>query len=172
MEIEIPENVRVEILKDKIKVSGNEGIIEKRFDNNLLEIEAKDNKILIREKIEGRKYRALSGTYRALIRNMMRGVNKPYVYKMKIVNAHFPMNVKVDGNKLVISNFLGEKSKREVDLIEGVNVEVKGDEIILKGIDKEKVGLCAGRIEKLCYKGRKDLRKFQDGIYLVSRDED
>lgn len=50
------------------------------------------------------------GTIVAHIRNMINGVTKGYEYKLAIVYSHFPMNVKVEGNKIMITNFLGEKN--------------------------------------------------------------
>lgn len=169
-EIEILEGVDVKVEGGKVVVGGNGYKIEREFDSDCLKIEVKDKKVLIVARDNRRKINALAGTFEAHIRNMITGIITPFSYTLKIVYAHFPMNVKVQGNVFQIGNFLGEKHNRSVKMPEDVKVSIQGDSVFLESHDKEKAGLAAGRIEKLCYKGRRDLRKFQDGIYLVKND--
>jgi large subunit ribosomal protein L6 len=80
------------------------------------------------------------------------------------------MNVKVQGDKFVIDNFLGEKYPRKAKILKNVTVEVKGQDVTLKGIDKEIVSQTAAIIEQITKITNRDLRVFQDGIYITEKD--
>lgn len=56
-----------------------------------------------------------------LVQNLIKGVSAGFEYKMRLVYAHFPINVNIeDGGKLVeIRNFLGEKRVRAVNMLPG-----------------------------------------------------
>lgn len=103
----------------------------------------------------------------AHIVNMFNGVTDGYFAKLKVCSGHFPMQVKVEGTKLQIKNFLGEKIPRAASILNGVKVEVKGDMIEVNGIDKEKVAQTAANIEQATRITNRDRRIFQDGCYLV-----
>jgi large subunit ribosomal protein L9e len=94
---------------------------------------------------------------------MIIGVTKGFLYKMKLVYAHFPINAipAPDGESLQIRNFLGEKIVRQCAMLEGVQVslsEIK-DELILQGNDIEKVSQSAASITDKCRVKNKDIRK-------------
>ncbi len=170
--IEIPENLKVEVSDSKVSVTGEKGSLEKAFNLHSfpgLKIEKKDNKIVISSDSDRRKVKAMVGTIYAHIRNMMNGVTDGYTYKMKIVYVHFPMTVKVSGNKVIIENFLGENKNRTAEILDGVNVEVKGEDVIVTGINKESVGQTCANIERATKVSYRDRRTFQDGIFLVSK---
>ncbi|MDY6774315.1 MAG: 50S ribosomal protein L6, partial [Candidatus Nanohaloarchaea archaeon] len=112
---------------------------------------------------------ALVGTYTSHIQNMVEGVTDGFEYHMQGFYSHFPMDMEVEGDRFVISNFIGERSTREVEIPESVEVQIDGEDVILRGADKETVGQTAADIEQACYKGDRDPRKFQDGIYLTER---
>ena len=100
---------------------------------------------------------------------MIRGVNEGFTYELKICSGHFPMTVKKEGEEVVISNFLGEKIPRKSKIIQGVDLEVKGDMIIVKSPDREKAGQTAANLEKATFIKKRDRRIFQDGCYIVSK---
>jgi len=107
------------------------------------------------------------------IKNMMLGVTKGYERRMRLVYAHFPINVSIaeDGSDIEIRNFLGENIVRKVTMLEGVKVtrsEAK-DEIILRGNDGEKVSQSAAHIHEKCLVKNKDIRKFLDGIFVSEK---
>jgi large subunit ribosomal protein L6 len=79
------------------------------------------------------------------------------------------MNVSVSGDQLIIKNFLGEKSPRTVKLKKGVTVKVDGDKILVESADKDLAGSMASDIELLTSKRNRDLRVFQDGIYMIEK---
>jgi large subunit ribosomal protein L6 len=88
---------------------------------------------------------------------------------MKIVYAHFPMTVKADGSKVTIENFLGERHPRTAKILGDTQVQIKGDEVIVSGINKEEVGQTMANIEQATKIKGRDPRVFQDGIYLVEK---
>ena len=80
------------------------------------------------------------------------------------------MNVGISNKKFAVKNFLGEKTPRELNIKEEVNIKIEGEIIIVEGIDKEKVSQTAANIEKLTFIKQKDRRIFQDGIYIINKD--
>jgi len=169
-EIEIPKEVKVEINNSVIKVSGPKGNVERKLDiPKEINIEIKDGRLSVFSEIERKKTKAMIGTILAHIRNAIVGVTKGYKYKLKIVYSHFPISVKVEQDKVVIQNFLGEKKPREAKILPGVKVEVKKQEIIVTGIDVEAVGQTAANIEQATRITGKDRRVFQDVIYNVEK---
>merc|ERR1711971_32873 len=110
-----------------------------------------------------RKQLACVRTICSHVENMIIGVTRGFVYKMRFVYSHFPINVSTSGDNVEIRNFLGERRVRRVKLLEGVKYtrsdDVK-DEIVLTGIDITKVSLTAAQIQQATNIRKKDLRKF------------
>jgi large subunit ribosomal protein L6 len=100
---------------------------------------------------------------------MIIGLTDGFAYHMKIVYAHFPMTVKKTGNKITIENFLGERHPRTSKIVGDADVQIKGDEVIVSGINKEHVGQTMANMEQATKIKGRDPRVFQDGIYLVSK---
>jgi len=172
-EIELPEGVSAEVAGNKVKISGPKGQLEREFKGlrvHGIRLMLTGKKIKVSSESERRKAKALVGTIIAHIRNMIKGVTTGYTYKLKVVYSHFPVTVKVEGNKVLVHNFLGEKVPRVAELVEGVHVEVKGPEIMVSGIDKELVGLMASRLEQATKIKGYSRKVFMDGIYLVSKE--
>ena len=119
-----------------------------------------------------RKQLACVRTVCSHIDNMVVGVTRGFIYKMRFVYSHFPINVTLTGQNVEIRNFLGEKRVRKVKLIEGVSYDrtaaVK-DQIELFGNDIAAVSLVAARIQQATNIRKKDLRKFLDGIYVSEK---
>lgn len=168
--INIPENVQIEMFKDLVRVSGPEGINERKIIDQSLIIEKKDGKIILRAKKQTRNEKRTVMTFKSHLNNMMRGVTKNYLYKLKICSGHFPMSVSLSNNKVIIKNFFAEKIPREADVLKNVEVKIDGDIITVTGSDKELVGQTAANIEQACRITNKDRRIFMDGIYITSKD--
>ncbi len=169
--VEIPEGVDVEVEGLKVRVKGPKGELERDFSHTRGIIIRRDNGAVVVEAFfaDSRK-RALVGTVAAHIKNMITGVTKGFRYKMKIVYSHFPINVNVKGDKVHISNFLGEKAGRVATILPGVTVKVQGQDVIVEGIDIERVAQTAANIEHATKVRGKDRRKFMDGIYIYARE--
>merc|ERR1712125_32793 len=116
-----------------------------------------------------RKQLACVRTVCSHIENMIVGVTRGFLYKMRFVYSHFPINVSLSGDVVEIRNFLGERRVRKVKLLPGVkyvrSADVK-DQIELSGCDIATVSLPAAQIQQPPNLRHKDLRKFLDGIYV------
>jgi len=168
-EIVIPGEVVVNIDGTLIIIKGPIGEISRRLAYPGISIDKKENKIIVFSKDGTKKEKTMIGTFTSHIKNMIKGCKEPFVYKLRICSGHFPMNVQVKGNEVIVSNFLGEKIPRRTKIEEGSNVEVKGNEVIVSSYDKEKAGMSAARIEQTTRIRNRDRRVFQDGIFLISK---
>lgn len=169
-EINIPEDLDVEIQGKTVKVKGNGKELTRKMKTVEVDLEKKGGKVFVKPKKENRKQRSIAGTVESHIKNMITGIEKGFQYKLKTHYSHFPMNISVQGNELVIKNFAGESYPRKIDIPEGVNVEVKDEEIILTGADKEEVSQTAANIQQGTKIKSKDPRVFQDGIYITKKE--
>jgi len=168
-DLEVPEGIQVSIEGNKIKVRKNELELVRIFPPQSIEIKVEETLIKVNGKFETAKIRALVGTFRAHIKNMIKGLGEQFVYKLKICSVHFPMSVKLTGSEFQISNFLGEKRPRNVTLPLGVEVNIDGALITISSADKELAGLAAGKIEQATRLNNKDRRVFQDGIFMIEK---
>jgi large subunit ribosomal protein L6 len=169
-EIKIPDGVQITIEGKTVHVKGQKGLLSKVLFHPTIQLVVNDNVIHIScSQSPRRKEKALIGTFKAHIRNMIKGVTQGYECKMKTVFSHFPIKTSVEGKQLIIQNFLGERFPRRADILENVKVEINGENIILTATDKEKVGQTAANIERATKVKNRDIRVFQDGIYIVKR---
>ncbi len=167
-EINIPEDVEVTINKE-VQVKGPQGYLSRKFNHPHISINQEDAKIIIEASFPKKNDKAILGTFKSHINNMITGVTDGFKYKMKIVYAHFPMTVKVTGDKITIDNFLGEKYPRKAKIVGDTQVKIKGEEVEITGINKEDVGQTMANLEKTTKVKGRDPRVFQDGIYLTSK---
>ncbi|ADL58104.1 50S ribosomal protein L6 [Methanothermobacter marburgensis] len=168
-EIPIPEDVNVTI-DGEVTVKGPKGELSRKFNHSEISMAVEDDKVVLEVKFPKKKDKAMIGTVKAHINNMIRGVTEGFTYRMKIVYAHFPMSVKVAGDKVLIENFLGERHPRTAKIVGDTKVQVKGDEVEVTGINKEHVGQTMANLEQATKIKGRDPRVFQDGIYLVSKE--
>ena len=164
--IEVPEGVNVEIDGKEMKISkGGEEL------KIILQYEAKkeNHKIIVSCENPSKKDKKLINTTTAHIKNMIAGLEKKFVYKLQIVSVHFPMNVSVSNGEFIIKNFLGETKERKAKILDGVEVKVEGEVITVASSDKEKAGQTAGNIERATKIKKRDVRIFQDGIYITEK---
>ena len=168
-QITIPEGVTATLDKDVITIKGEKGELSRVFSHPKISVKVSGNVIEINSKNVRRKEKALIGTFVAHINNMIKGVNEGFEYKMKTVFSHFPIKTSVDGNEFIIQNFLGERSARRAKILDGVTVEVNGEDVTVQGFDKERVGQTVANIERATFVKKRDVRVFQDGVYRISK---
>jgi len=134
--------VKLTLKGRKVTVKGPRGVLTKDFSHVRLDLQLlNDGRKLRAEMWFGvRKSLACIRTVMSSVQNMMTGVTKGFVRKMRMVYAHFPIAVTIenDGKLVSVRNFLGEKKPRDVPIHDGVKVtrsdDVK-DEITLVGND-------------------------------------
>ncbi|HDS58917.1 MAG TPA: 50S ribosomal protein L6 [Thermoplasmatales archaeon] len=169
-EIEVPRDVQVSIDQDVVTVTGPKGELRRSLSHPRIDISPEDGRIVVRCEMPRKREKALVGTYGAHLRNMIRGVTQGFTYRLKVVYAHFPIKVSVKGREVHIDNFLGEQYPRKANIFGDVQVNVKGDTITVEGINREEVGQTAANIERAVRVRRRDIRIFQDGAYITSKD--
>lgn len=169
--INLPNDVDVELddATHSITVSAGGESLTRTLDHPAVTVDQEDGDIVVQTASKKRNHKAVVGTYASHIQNMVDGVTKGYEYRMQGFYAHFPMDMSVQGDTFVIKNFIGERAPRKIAIPEGVNVDIDGEDVVITGADKERVGQTAANIEQACYKGNRDPRKFQDGIYITGR---
>ncbi len=167
--LDIPDGVDVETTGGVVTVSSGDTAVERQLDHPDIDIAVDRDQVAISTASERRDVEALVGTYRSHVQNMITGVTNGFEYHMQGFYSHFPMDMAIENDTFVISNFIGERSPRKVSIPESVTVELDGEDVIVTGPDKEAVGQTAANIEQACYKGKRDPRKFQDGIYITER---
>ena len=168
-EIQIPDDVNVSLKGSMLHVQGPLGHIYKNFKKIPVTIEIDDKKILLKQNGERKKYHAIRNTARSIIQILCAGVVDGFTIKMKVVFSHFPITVKVEGKKVLIENFQGERAPR-ISMIKGdTKVDVKGDDVIITGPVLTDVSQTAANIQQKSKVKNKDHRVFLDGIYRYSK---
>jgi len=174
-ELEVPSGVTVDIKSRVITVKGPRGELVKAVKHIQISLrtlvskrQGGSTKIKIVIWHGGRKHVACIRTIKSLIENMITGVTSGFLYKMRYVYAHFPINCIISDKKdhIEIRNFLGEKRVRAVNMLTGVSVEEdknQKDQIIVFGNDLDNVSQSAASIQQACNVRHKDIRKFLDG---------
>jgi len=170
-EILIPENVKVEFHDNVITVDGKLGKLKKNITKIPVGLSIQDKTVLIRPLGKRKKDLAMINTTKSIIVNMITGVEKGFTYKLKIVSAHFPMSVKLKGDKVNIENYFGERSARTSQVVgHTTKVTVAGEDVIVQGPSLEDVSQTAANIELSTNMKRKDHRVFLDGVYVYSKE--
>ena len=168
--IEIPAGVTVTVDEESnVNVQGPNGQLARRLFHPQIQITIEDGEVVVEADLVRRKVAALVGTFAGHIGNMVHGASQDFQADLKIVFSHFPIKTKVEGDRVVIENFLGEKAPRRSKIIPGVKVQVKGSDVEVTGANKEDVGQTAVNIERATAVKGFDLRVFQDGIYIVNK---
>ncbi|MBI4440357.1 50S ribosomal protein L6 [Candidatus Woesearchaeota archaeon] len=151
-------------------MKGPKGEASKIIRSKMATITIEGGKVIIAGKKFTKREKTEIGSITAHIKNLQRGVTEGHIYRLKICSGHFPMNVSLSKGEIVIKNFLGEKFPRVLKIKQGANVKIDGQEIIVEGTSKETCGHVAADIEKLTSVSGRDLRVFQDGIYITEKD--
>lgn len=153
--IEIPEGVEVKLSDDNlIQVKGPKGELSRKLHPNM-KINIDGNTITVERPNDEKENRALHGTTRSLINNMVEGVTKGFQKELEIIGVGY--RAQLQGKKLVVN--AGYSHPVEVEQEADIEFEVpKNTEIIVKGIDKERVGAVAANIRAIRppepYKGK------------------
>ena len=142
MPIAIPAGVTVEVAENnKVTVKGPKGELS-RVLSSAMEIKQEDGQILILRPNDLKKMKSLHGLTRSLVNNMVVGVTDGYTKELEVNGVGY--RASKSGNKLTLN--LGYSHPVIMEDPEGVESTVDGNKIIIKGIDKEKVGQYAADI--------------------------
>jgi large subunit ribosomal protein L6 len=170
--IQVPDGVEVNLERRKVTVKGAKGTLTRDFSYVPISLETKDDKtVRVWAEWPRKKEASLVGTVTSHIQNMITGVEKGFLYRLKIVFSHFPISVKVQDKVVLIENFTGERQARKAKIIGDAKVKVETDDVTVEGINLEAVSQTAANIEQATKVKKKDPRVFLDGIYVYERQE-
>ncbi len=141
--VEIPEKVEVTVDQDNlVTVKGPKGELTEKIDSRIT-VEVKDGQVVVTRPNDNKTNRSLHGLYRSLINNMVIGVSKGYEKKLQIVGVGYRAIKKGKNLELL----LGFSHQVIMEDPEGITTEVpQQTEIVVSGIDKQKVGNYAAKI--------------------------
>ena len=153
--IGIPDGVDIKINKTLITVKGQKGELKWNFPGEV-KVSLKEKEIVVERPSDSKLARAMHGTARSLIANMVEGTNKGYRRQLEINGVGYRAQVKGQ----VISFLLGYSHPVEFALPDGIKAETdkKQTLLTLEGIDKQLIGQVAANIRSLrppnVYKGK------------------
>ncbi|MDO5424920.1 MAG: 50S ribosomal protein L6 [Eubacteriales bacterium] len=144
MPVVIPAGVTVEVAEgNKVTVKGAKGTLERVMPEEM-NIKVEDGHVIVTRPNDLKKMKSLHGLTRTLIHNMVVGVSQGYEKTLEVNGVGY--KAAKQGKKLVLS--LGYSHPVEMMDPEGLEAVVDGNKIIVKGIDKEKVGQYAAEIRE------------------------
>jgi large subunit ribosomal protein L6 len=142
MPIPLPAGVEVTIAADRIAVKGPQGTLSLPLTGQVI-VKNENNTLTFEPADQSREARAMFGTVRALVNNMITGVTKGFEKKLTLVGVGF--KAQAQGDKLNLS--LGFSHPVLHDMPPGVKCETPSQtEIVIKGIDRQQVGQVAAEV--------------------------
>lgn len=151
--IELPESVTVKVSDGKVTVTGPKGVLEQELPRQI-SLLIKDGQVLVEPKGKGKKTKALHGTIRSLLANMVKGVTEGWKKQLELVGTGY--RGEVVGKDLVLA--IGFSHPVKITAPEGISFKVEKSFITVEGIDKQLVGQVAAKIRAIRppepYKGK------------------
>ncbi|MCH8617676.1 50S ribosomal protein L6 [Undibacterium sp. TS12] len=142
MPIALPAGAEVTISTEQITVKGPQGVLSQAL-NGLVTVKNENGSLSFSPANDGREANAMSGTLRALVNNMVNGVTKGFEKKLSLVGVGY--KAQAQGDKLNLS--LGFSHPVVHAMPAGVTCATPTPtEILIKGIDKQKVGQVAAEV--------------------------
>ncbi len=153
--IQIPEGVEVKLSESEVKVKGPKGELKLSYDPTYVEVIKENGIIRVLSKGTRKKYRAMHGTIRALINNMIIGVTKGFSETLVVKGMGYKVFQRGKGIELQV----GYSHPVIIEPPEGITLKVlPGNKIQVEGIDKQLVGQVAANIRAVrppdSYKGK------------------
>ncbi|MFH1092827.1 MAG: 50S ribosomal protein L6 [Candidatus Omnitrophota bacterium] len=152
--VAVPQNVKVNLTKTSVEVQGPKGKLQFPIYARM-QVKLEDNKVKVTRIGNTKHERALHGLTRAMIANMIQGVSSGFSKELEMTGVGY--RAQLSGKKLVLQ--LGFSHPVEYIVPEGLILEIpKPTQIIIKGIDRQKVGQAAANIRAFLppepYKGK------------------
>lgn len=152
--IAIPDGVEVKFDGNKITVKGPKGTLSREIHHDM-KVMVDNNELVVERPSDKKDHRALHGTTRSVLANMVEGVTNGFQKTLELVGVGYRANK--TGNKVVLS--VGYSHPVEFVPEEGIEIDVPAQNtIVVKGINKERVGQIAAEIRAVRktepYKGK------------------
>ncbi|WP_458415185.1 50S ribosomal protein L6 [Schinkia sp. CFF1] len=152
--LEIPQGVTLTNNGNVITIKGPKGELTRAFHPDM-NIKVEDNVLTVERPSDEKEHRSLHGTTRSILGNMVEGVTKGYERGLELIGVGY--RATKSGNKLVLN--VGYSHPVEIQPEAGIEIEVPSNtKIVVKGIDKERVGAVAANIRAVRspepYKGK------------------
>lgn len=151
--INIPAGVNIDLKGTLVKVRGQKGSLEYQVHKDM-NISEHDGSVLVNRNSDSREQRAIHGTTRQMIHNMVLGVSEGFSKELEIIGVGY--QAQVQGKQLRLQ--LGYSHDIYFDMPEGITVTANRTEVKLEGIDKQLVGAVAAKIRSFRspepYKGK------------------
>ncbi|CAH8773198.1 50S ribosomal protein L6 [Paenibacillus dendritiformis] len=152
--ITVPGGVTVTLDNSVITIKGPKGSLSREIHKDM-KVSVEENVIHVERPSDNKLHRSLHGTTRSIISNMVNGVTEGFSKTLELVGVGYRANK--TGNKLVLN--VGYSHPVEITPEEGIEFELPAQtKIIVKGIDKERVGEYAAKIRSVRepepYKGK------------------
>ena len=140
--VALPSGVEVKLADSQIEVKGGKGSLSMEL-NPVVEVNQEGSTITFAAKNSTKFSKAMSGTTRALVNNMVQGVSAGFQKKLQLIGVGY--RVQVQGQKLNLS--LGFSHPVVYELPQGIKAEAPSQtEIVLTGVDKQQLGQVAAEI--------------------------
>jgi large subunit ribosomal protein L6 len=140
--VTLPSGVELNVDGQSLNVKGGKGALNLDI-HDLVEVSQEENVVTFKARNGSQKARALAGTTRALVNNMVIGVSAGFERKLELVGVGY--RAKATGNVLNLS--VGYSNPIDYEVPAGVSVETPSQtEVVLKGIDKQLLGQVAAVI--------------------------
>lgn len=140
--IDLPKGVEVSLKGQALSVKGGKGTLTLDVDSSV-EVKQEENQLVFAARDGAKASRAMSGTTRALVNNMVQGVSAGFERKLELQGVGY--RAKVNGNTVNLT--LGFSHPIDYELPAGVSAEAPSQtEVILRGIDKQQIGQVAAEI--------------------------
>lgn len=140
--VPIPDKVNVNLTESNIKISGSNGEVSFSVHKDV-ELTVERDQLLIQNTDDSKQSKAMVGTYKSLLSNMIYGVTVGYEKKLLVVGVGY--KVAVNGNKLNMN--IGYSHAINYEARNGITITAPNPtEIVIRGADKQKVGQTAAEI--------------------------
>ena len=140
--VNLPSGVEVNIDGSDLKIKGSKGELNHRVHPAVI-VKQEDDSLLLSARDNSKSAMALTGTTRSILQNIVTGVSEGYEKKLEIIGVGY--RAQVQGKTLNLT--LGYSHPVDFDIPEGITIETPSQtEIVIKGIDKQKVGQIAADI--------------------------
>jgi|TARA_B100001971_G_scaffold16936_1_gene13187 large subunit ribosomal protein L6 len=169
-EVEMPEGISASSEGNEITLKSDKNELKRKLFSKKAGFSVEGNKVKLAANKPSRMEKKIIGTFKAHLKNMIKGLSEGHVYKLKICSSHFPMTVSASNNEFIIKNFFGETIPRKLSIAEEVEVKVEGDIVIVSSFDKELAAQTAASIETMTKRTGFDKRVYMDGLYITEKD--